>query len=161
MPREIPLATPGEILNEEWLKPLGISQYALAKAIRVSPRRINQIVHGKRAITADTALRLAAFFGTDAQSWLNLQTHYDTEMERDILADMLAQIPRCLASPQSAHARGMMPIASQHSQLPVFRPEIRHCSHLTPPAELPASAVPQIGRACVGKECRSRWSPYH
>src|SRR5260363_13910 len=64
---------PREILNEEWLKPLGISQYALAKAIRVSPRRINQIVHGKRAITADTALRLAAFFGTDAQSWLNLQ----------------------------------------------------------------------------------------
>src|SRR5260363_18505 len=63
MPREIPLATPGEILNEEWLKPLGISQYALAKAIRVSPRRINQIVHGKRAITADTALRLAAFLG--------------------------------------------------------------------------------------------------
>src|SRR5260364_110725 len=104
MPREIPLATPGEILNEEWLKPLGISQYALAKAIRVSPRRINQIVHGKRAITADTALRLAAFFGTDAQSWLNLQTHYDIEMERDILADMLAQISRCLASPQRAHA---------------------------------------------------------
>src|SRR5260363_384884 len=101
MPREIPLATPGEILNEEWLKPLGISQYALAKAIRVSPRRINQIVHGNRAITADTALRLAAFFGTDAQSWLNLQTHYDTEMERDILVDMLAQIPPRLATERS------------------------------------------------------------
>src|SRR5260363_346625 len=104
MPREIPLATPGEILNEEWRKPVGISQYALAKAIRDSPRRISQIVHGKRAITADTALSLAAFFGTDAQSWLNPQTHYDTEMEPEILADMLAQIPRCLASPQSAHA---------------------------------------------------------
>src|SRR5260364_203914 len=142
MPREIPLATPGEILNEECLKPLGMIQHAMAKAIRASPRRINQIVHQKRAITADTALRLAAFFGTDAQRWLNLQTHYDTEMERDILADMLAQIPRCLASPQSAHAGGMMPLASQHSHLPVFRPEIRHCSHLTPPAELPASAVP-------------------
>ena len=71
MAREIPLAHPGEILLEEWLNPLGISQYALAKAISVPPRRINEIVKGKRAITSDTALRLAAYFGTDAQSWLN------------------------------------------------------------------------------------------
>ena len=73
------LVTPGEILLEEWLKPMGMSQYRLAIEIGVPPRRINEIVHGKRAITADTALRLARFFGTDAQSWLNLQSHYDME----------------------------------------------------------------------------------
>lgn len=95
MSREIPLATPGEILEEEWLKPLNISQYALARAIGVSPRRINAIVHGKRAITADTALRLAAFFGTDAQSWLNLQTFYDAEKTREALQEKLAHIPHC------------------------------------------------------------------
>ena len=92
MPREVPLATPGEILHEEFMKPLGVSQYRLAKAIGVPPRRINEIVHGKRAITADTALRLAAFFGTDAQSWINLQTHYDLETTREGLAKVLAEI---------------------------------------------------------------------
>ena len=80
MPREVPLIHPGMILLEDWLNPTGISQYALAKAIDVSPRRINEIVKGQRGITVDTALRLAAFFGTDAQSWVNLQTHYDTEL---------------------------------------------------------------------------------
>lgn len=90
--RDIPLAHPGEILLEDWLKPLGISQYALAKAIDVPPRRINEIVHGKRAITADTALRLAAFFNTDAQSWLNLQSHYDAEQVRAEIGDSLAHI---------------------------------------------------------------------
>ena len=92
MSREIPLVHPGEILLEDWLKPLGISQYALAKAIGVSPRRINEIVHGTRAITADTALRLAAFFGTDAESWMNLQTHYDTEMTRQSMQEVLSRI---------------------------------------------------------------------
>ena len=92
--REIPLAHPGEILLEDWLKPMNISQYALAKAIDVPPRRINEIVKGKRAITADTALRLAAFFNTDAQSWLNLQGHYDTEKARAAMADVLARIAR-------------------------------------------------------------------
>ena len=92
MPREVPLATPGEILLEEFMKPLGVSQYRLAKAIGVPPRRINEIVHGKRAITADTALRLAVFFGTDAQSWINLQTHYDLETTREGLAAILAGI---------------------------------------------------------------------
>ena len=92
MPREIPLATPGEILLEEFMKPLGVTQYRLAKEIGVPPRRINEIVHGKRAITADTALRLAAFFGTDAQSWINLQTHYDLETAREGLAATLAGI---------------------------------------------------------------------
>lgn len=90
--REIPLIHPGEILLEEWLKPLGISQYALAKAIDVPPRRINEIVQGKRSITADTALRLAAYFGTDSQSWLNLQSHYDAEQTRAAIADTLAHI---------------------------------------------------------------------
>ena len=87
--REIPLAHPGEILLEDWLKPMNISQYALAKAIDVPPRRINEIVKGKRAITADTALRLAAFFNTDAQSWLNLQSHYDAENTRVAIAEQL------------------------------------------------------------------------
>jgi addiction module HigA family antidote len=90
--REIPLATPGEILLEEFLKPMGITQYRLAKDIGVPQRRIGEIVAGKRAITADTALRLSAFFGTDAQSWLNLQTHYDTENAKDALAPVLEKI---------------------------------------------------------------------
>ena len=90
--REIPLALPGEILLEDWLKPMNISQYALAKAIDVPPRRINEIVKGKRAITADTALRLAAFFNTDAQSWLNLQSHYDAENTRVAIAEQLKHI---------------------------------------------------------------------
>ena len=90
--REIPLAHPGEILLEDWLKPMNISQYALAKAIDVPPRRINEIVKGKRAITADTALRLAAFFNTDAQSWLNLQSHYVAENTRVAIAEQLNHI---------------------------------------------------------------------
>ena len=90
--REIPLAHPGEILLEDWLKPMNISQYALAKAIDVPPRRINEIVKGKRAITADTALRLAVFFNTDAQSWLNLQSHYDAENTRVAIAEQLKHI---------------------------------------------------------------------
>lgn len=92
MKREVLLSHPGEILLEDWLIPLGISQYALAKAISVPPRRINEIVKGKRAITPDTALRLATFFNTDAQSWLNLQSHYDTEKVRDEIAEDLNHI---------------------------------------------------------------------
>lgn len=90
----IPLTHPGEILREDFLKPLGLSQYALAKAMGVSPRRINEIIKGQRGITVDTALRLAAFFGTDPQSWLNLQNDYDTEHAREVMADILARIPR-------------------------------------------------------------------
>jgi addiction module HigA family antidote len=90
--REIPPVHPGEILSEDFLKPMGISQYRLAQAIGVPPRRINEIVHGKRAITADTALRLGAFFGTEAQSWVNLQAHYDMEITRESLADVLETI---------------------------------------------------------------------
>jgi addiction module HigA family antidote len=80
---------PGEILMEEFLEPLGVSQYRLAKDISVPPRRINEIVHGKRSITADTGLRLARFFGTTERFWLNLQVRYDLEVEKDRLADVL------------------------------------------------------------------------
>jgi antitoxin HigA-1 len=82
---------PGEVLAEDFLEPLGLSQYRLAKGINVPPRRINEIVHGTRAITADTALRLARFFGTSEQFWLNLQNRYDLERERDRLGDDLAR----------------------------------------------------------------------
>ncbi len=82
---------PGEILMEEFLEPLGISQYRLAKDISVPPRRINEIVHGKRSITADTAIRLARFFGTTERFWLNLQVRYDLEVEKDRLEDVLVR----------------------------------------------------------------------
>jgi addiction module HigA family antidote len=72
--------TPGEILEEDFLKPMGLSQYRLAKDINVPARRINEIVKGERAITADTALRLGRFFKMSAQFWLNLQSHYDLEI---------------------------------------------------------------------------------
>ncbi len=72
---------PGEILLEEFIKPFGISQYRLAKDINVSAMRINEIVHGKRSVSADTALRLGKYFGTSAEFWLNLQNHYDLEIE--------------------------------------------------------------------------------
>jgi len=80
---------PGEILREEFLDPMGITQYRLAKDITVDPRRINAIIQGKRAITADTALRLARYFGTSERFWLNLQTQHDLEVERDELGDRL------------------------------------------------------------------------
>jgi addiction module HigA family antidote len=80
---------PDEILLEEFLKPLGVSQYRLAKDISVPPRRINEIVHGKRSITTDTALRLAKFFGTTERFWLNLQVRYDLEIEKDRLSGVL------------------------------------------------------------------------
>jgi addiction module HigA family antidote len=80
---------PGEILLQEFLNPLGISQYKLAQQIAVPPRRINEIVHGDRAITANTALRLARYFGTSDRFWINLQTTYDLEIERDRIGDSL------------------------------------------------------------------------
>lgn len=82
---------PGEVLLEDFLGPVGLSQYRLAEDISVPPRRINEIVLGKRAITADTALRLGRYFGTTEQFWLNLQTRYDLEVERDRLGPRLAQ----------------------------------------------------------------------
>ena len=83
--KKLPPIHPGEILKDEFLEPMGISQYRLAKDISVPPRRINEIVHGKRAITADTALRLGRFFTMSPQFWLNLQTRYDLEVTEDQL----------------------------------------------------------------------------
>ena len=80
---------PGEILAEEFLKPLSVSQYRLAKDISVPARRINEIVHGKRAITADTALRLSRYFSLSDRFWLNLQSRYDLEIEKDRLRDRI------------------------------------------------------------------------
>lgn len=96
--RKLPPVHPGEILLEEFLKPLGISQYRVAKDISVPPRRINEIVRGTRAITADTALRLARYFGTSERFWLNLQTRYDLEVEKDHLGDRLDREIRVLAA---------------------------------------------------------------
>lgn len=87
--KKLPAIHPGEVLQEEFLKPLGISQYRLARDITVAPRRINEIIHGKRAITADTALRLARYFRTSDRFWLNLQARYDLEVERDRLGPRL------------------------------------------------------------------------
>lgn len=86
---KLPLIHPGKILLEEFLEPLNISQYRLAKDISVPPRRINEIVKEKRGITADTALRLSRYFGTSAQFWMNLQDHYELELQEEILADRL------------------------------------------------------------------------
>ncbi|MBD3375845.1 HigA family addiction module antidote protein [candidate division KSB1 bacterium] len=80
---------PGEILKEEFLDEMNLSQYRLAKDINVPPRRINEIVHGKRAITADTALRLGRYFGMSPQFWINLQTHYDLQVQLDKLGKRL------------------------------------------------------------------------
>ena len=80
---------PGEILSEEFLIPMKLSQYRVAKEINVPPRRINEIVHGKRSISANTALRLGRYFGMSAQFWLNLQTHYDIEIEKEKLSNRL------------------------------------------------------------------------
>lgn len=92
----IPPIHPGEILKEEFLEPLGLSQYRVAVDISVPPRRINEIVHGKRAISADTALRLARYFGTTDRFWLNLQTHFDLELQRDRLGERLETEVRVL-----------------------------------------------------------------
>ena len=82
---------PGEILMEEFLKPFGITQYRLAKDINVPPRRINEIVHSTRAITADTALRLGRYFNMSPQFWINLQSHYELEVQSEKLSDNLYQ----------------------------------------------------------------------
>ena len=94
---KIPAVHPGEILMEEFLKPMGITQYRLAKCISVPPRRINEIVHGQRCITADTALRLGRFFGVAPQFWLNLQTHFDLDQVADRIGDRLDREVQALA----------------------------------------------------------------
>jgi len=89
MSQKLPPIHPGEILLKEFLKPMDISQYKLAKAISVPPRRINEIVLGKRAITPDTALRLSRYFGLSERFWINLQTRYDIKVEKDRLQNRL------------------------------------------------------------------------
>ena len=95
--RKLPPVHPGEILLDEFLTPLGLSQYRLARDVSVPPRRINEIVRGSRAVTADTALRLARYFGTSERFWLNLQAHYDLEVEKDRLGDRLEREVHVLA----------------------------------------------------------------
>ena len=98
MPRKkLPPITPGEILLEEFLRPLEVSQYQLAKDVGVPPRRINEIVLDKRAVTADTALRLARYFGTSERFWLNIQTRHDLETAKDRLGARLRKEVRVLA----------------------------------------------------------------
>jgi addiction module HigA family antidote len=96
--KKLPPIHPGVILMEEFLKPMGISQYRLAKDISVPPRRINEIVHGKRGITADSALRLGRFFGMSPQFWLNIQSRYDLEVAEDLLEDRLSKEVHALNS---------------------------------------------------------------
>ena len=93
---------PGEVLLEEFLKPMGISQYRLAKDVNVHPRRINEIVHGKRSITPDTALRLSRYFGLSERFWLNLQMRHDLEVEKDRLAGRLETEVKVLAARSTA-----------------------------------------------------------
>lgn len=95
--RDYPPIHPGEILLEEFLEPMKISQYRLAKEISVDPRRINEIVLGKRSISADTALRLGRYFGTSARFWLDLQSHYDLEVEEQNLGERLEREVAILA----------------------------------------------------------------
>lgn len=104
MGKKLPPVHPGEILLEEFLKPMSLSQYRVAKDIGVPARRINEIVHGQRAISADTALRLARFFGMSERFWLNLQVRYDLEVEKDRLGDKLDRevhpLPNDLSAPR-------------------------------------------------------------
>ena len=95
--KTLPSIHPGEILLEEFLNPMGISQNRLARAMDVAPRRINEIVHGKRAITADTALRLARALGTSEQFWMGLQTDYDLEEARKATGNKLKNIQHIAA----------------------------------------------------------------
>ena len=104
MKKRLAAIHPGEILSEEFMKPRGITQYRVAKDIHVSPRRINEIVHGTRAVSADTALRLGRYFGVAPQFWLNLQSRYDLEVEGDKLKRRLEREVRVLPpAAASAH----------------------------------------------------------
>jgi addiction module HigA family antidote len=92
MAKELKPIHPGEHLREDFMKPLGLSSNSLARALEVTPTRINDILRERRGITADTALRLAQFFGTDAQSWLNLQSHYDMQYAEDLAGPAINRI---------------------------------------------------------------------
>ena len=95
--RDFPPIHPGEILLEDFLKPMALSQYSVAQSLGVPPRRINEIVHGKRAISADTALRLSRYFGLSERFWMNLQTRYVLELEKDKLKGRLEEEVKVLA----------------------------------------------------------------
>src|SRR6185295_10469831 len=114
MSKKLPPIHPGEILLEEFLRPMRLSQYRLAKDIGVPARRINEIVHGQRAISADTALRMSRFFGLSERFWLNLQVRYDLEVEKDRLGDRLDRevhaLPNILETPPAfAASKGTDP----------------------------------------------------
>jgi len=96
--KRLPPIHPGEILNKEFLKPMGMSQYRLAKDIGVDARRIHAIVNGERSITAETALLLSKYLGTSAEFWAGIQSQYDLEREQDRLEKRLAAIPKCVAA---------------------------------------------------------------
>ena len=108
--RKLPPVHPGEILLEEFLSPLRVSQYRLAKEVSVPARRINEIVRGSRSISADTALRLARYFGTSERFWLNLQARYDLEVEKDRLAETLKEMK---SLGHRSQADGEMPLRSK------------------------------------------------
>ncbi|MCA2997094.1 MAG: HigA family addiction module antitoxin [Burkholderiales bacterium] len=95
---------PGEILREEFMKPLGLSSNSLARALDVTPARVNEIVRERRGISADTALRLARFFGTDVQSWMNLQAHYDIQCAEDLAGKAIRKIAPHRGSDAAASA---------------------------------------------------------
>ena len=99
-PKKLPSVHPGEILLEEFMKPLGLSQTRLGRDLGVSPRRINEIVHGKRSVTADTALRLSRYFGTSAEFWLGLQADYDLDTASDRLAERILREVKVLSAVQ-------------------------------------------------------------
>ena len=113
--KKLPPIHPGEILITEFLKPMGISQYRLAKDISVPPRRINEIVHDKRSISADTALRLGRFFGISPQFWLNLQTRFDLEVTEDLLAERLEKEVHVLSSNRISETNMTAMVAKQKS----------------------------------------------
>lgn len=105
MAKKLAPVHPGEVLLADFLEPLGLTQYRLAHSISVPPRRINEIVHGLRAISADTALRLARFFGTSEEFWLNLQARHDLEVERDRLGGRLQSEVQVLLAPEPSRPR--------------------------------------------------------
>lgn len=105
MKKKIPLIHPGEILNEEFLQPLGITQYRLAKNINVPPRRINEIIHGMRGISADTAIRLGRYFGNSPEFWMNLQSRYDLEKESEKLSERLEMEVKILEVEKPSNVR--------------------------------------------------------
>jgi addiction module HigA family antidote len=103
---DMPPVHPGEILLEDFMKPLGLSQYRVAKAINVPPRRINEIVQGKRAVTAETALRLERYLGWPAQVWLNLQSRYEMETTAPKMSDALSHITAVVREALREHDGG-------------------------------------------------------